>query len=168
MTGAAEDHQVVIFGLGTESFALPVAQVREILDHRPCFRMPHMPAWILGLTDIRGQSVPVVDLRRRLGMAPVEPTPTTRVLVTEFQPKAEGAGLQRLGLVVDRVLDVSLYDAGAVESPPAIGGRWRSECIAAILRHKGDFAALLDLASIFAEDDPAILDGTALASAIAA
>lgn len=167
MTGAAEDHQVVIFGLGTESFALPVAQVREILDHRPCFRMPHMPAWILGLTDIRGQSVPVVDLRRRLGMAPVETTPTTRVLVTEFQPK-EGAGLQRLGLVVDRVLDVSLYDAGAVESPPAIGGRWRSECVAAILRHKGDFAALLDLASIFAEDDPAMLDGTALASAIAA
>ncbi len=43
MTGAAEDHQVVIFGLGTESFALPVAQVREILDHRPVSECPICP-----------------------------------------------------------------------------------------------------------------------------
>ena len=104
--------QVVVFGLGAEEFALPVTTVREILDHRTAYRVPHAPDWFLGLTDVRGSSVPMVDLRVRLGLPPVEATLTTRVLVVDMAG-TDGQPLS-LGLMVDRVLDVSAFVADAV------------------------------------------------------
>ncbi|WP_394648532.1 chemotaxis protein CheW [uncultured Sphingomonas sp.] len=150
MIAAGQDLQVVVFGLAEEKFALPVHTVREILDHRSAFRMPDAPNWLLGLTDVRGQSVPMIDLRARLGMPVAEATLATRVLVVEV-PVAGTAPLA-LGLVVDRVLDVSSFGAAAVEPSPDLGGRWRSEHVEAILRRDDGFVALLDIARIFARD----------------
>jgi purine-binding chemotaxis protein CheW len=143
--------QVVVFGLGAEEFALPVTTVREILDHRTAYRVPHAPDWFLGLTDVRGSSVPMVDLRVRLGLPPVEATLTTRVLVVDMAG-TDGQPLS-LGLMVDRVLDVSTFGADAVEGAPDLGGRWRSDQIVAILRRGAGFVALLDPALLFAADD---------------
>lgn len=151
MTPPGGDIQVVVFGLGEEEFALPVTTVREILDHRNAYRVPHAPAWFLGLTDVRGTSVPMVDLRVRLGLSPIAATLTTRVLVIDL-PGADGAPLA-LGLVVDRVLDVATFGAGTVEGSPDLGGRWRSQQIAAILRRGAGFVALLDPARLFGADD---------------
>ncbi|MDQ1158206.1 purine-binding chemotaxis protein CheW [Sphingomonas sp. SORGH_AS 950] len=151
MSAAGGDIQVVVFGLGDEEFALPVTAVREILDHRPAYRVPAAPEWFLGLTDVRGLSVPMVDLRSRLGLPPVEPTLTTRILVVDMTG-AGGAPLA-LGLVVDRVLDVSTFAADSVEGSPDIGGRWRSQQIEAILRRGAGFVALLDPARLFGADD---------------
>lgn len=147
---AGGDIQVVVFGLGQEEFALPVTTVREILDHRTAYRVPHAPDWFLGLTDVRGTSVPMVDLRVRLGMAPVEATLTTRVLVIDM-PGTDGVPLA-LGLVVDRVLDVATFPAEAIEGSPELGGRWRSQQIEAILRRGADFVALLDPVRLFGAD----------------
>ncbi|PZQ60818.1 MAG: chemotaxis protein CheW [Sphingomonas taxi] len=150
MSAAGADLQVVVFGLGDEEFALPVAAVREILDHRPAFRVPDAPAWLLGLTDVRGTSVPMVDLRVRLGLAAADVTLATRILVVDL-PRAGGEPLA-LGLVVDRVLDVSAFPAGAVEPSPDVGTRWRSEHLRGILRRGGGFVVLLDLATLHADD----------------
>ncbi|WP_322964566.1 chemotaxis protein CheW [Sphingomonas fuzhouensis] len=147
---AGRDIQVVVFGLGEEEFALPVTTVREILDHRTAYRVPHAPDWFLGLTDVRGESVPMVDLRVRLGLSPVEPTLTTRILVIDM-PGAGGKPLA-LGLVVDRVLDVATFAADSVEGAPELGGRWRSDQIEAILRRGAGFVALLDPVRLFGAD----------------
>lgn len=147
MTHAGGDIQVVVFGLGEEEFALPVTTVREILDHRNAYRVPHAPDWFLGLTDVRGTSVPMVDLRVRLGLAPAEVTLTTRILVVDM-PGSDGAPIA-LGLVVDRVLDVSTFAADAIEGSPELGGRWRSQQIEAILRRGAGFVALLDPVRLF-------------------
>ena len=151
MTHAGGDIQVVVFGLGEEEFALPVTTVREILDHRNAYRVPHAPDWVLGLTDVRGASVPMVDLRVRLGLAPAEVTLTTRILVVDM-PGSDGAPIA-LGLVVDRVLDVSTFAADAIEGSPELGGRWRSQQIEAILRRGAGFVALLDPVRLFGADD---------------
>ncbi|MGX0586290.1 chemotaxis protein CheW [Sphingomonas sanguinis] len=151
MTHAGGDIQVVVFGLGEEEFALPVTTVREILDHRNAYRVPHAPDWFLGLTDVRGTSVPMVDLRVRLGLAPAEVTLTTRILVVDM-PGSDGAPIA-LGLVVDRVLDVSTFAADAIEGSPELGGRWRSQQIEAILRRGAGFVALLDPVRLFGADD---------------
>ncbi len=147
MTHAGGDIQVVVFGLGEEEFALPVTTVREILDHRNAYRVPHAPDWFLGLTDVRGTSVPMVDLRVRLGLAPAEVTLTTRILVVDM-PGSDGTPIA-LGLVVDRVLDVSTFAADAIEGSPELGGRWRSQQIEAILRRGAGFVALLDPVRLF-------------------
>ena len=161
MSGAA-DIQVVVFGLGDEEFALPVTTVREILDHRTAYRVPHAPDWLLGLTDVRGDSVPMVDLRVRLGMPPVEPTLTTRILVVDV-PGAQGQS-RALGMVVDRVLDVSTFAAESVEGAPDLGGRWRSEQIEAILRRGAGFVALLDPVRLFGAADLDVTRAAAIAA----
>ncbi|KTT75208.1 chemotaxis protein CheW [Sphingomonas sanguinis] len=162
MTHAGGDIQVVVFGLGEEEFALPVTTVREILDHRNAYRVPHAPDWFLGLTDVRGASVPMVDLRVRLGLAPAEVTLTTRILVVDM-PGSDGTPIA-LGLVVDRVLDVSTFAADAIEGSPELGGRWRSQQIEAILRRGAGFVALLDPVRLFGADEfNATLDLAAVA-----
>ena len=152
MSAARGDIQVVVFGLGEEEFALPVTAVREILDHRPAYRVPGAPAWFLGLTDVRGDSVPMIDLRVRMGLMSAETTLATRILVVDIPSTQDGTAALALGLVVDRVLDVSTFGPDAIEGSPDIGGRWRSDQIEAILRRGAGFVALLDPARLFAGD----------------
>ena len=151
--------QAVTFGLGDEVFAVSVTLVREILDYAPAFRVPNGPGWLLGLTDVRGQGVPTVDLRVRLGLTPAEPTLSTRVLIVDV-PLADRT--VSLGLVVDRVLAVTTFAAERLESAPDIGMRWRSDYIEGVVREPEGFVGGINVAEIFSRDD---IDATALAAA---
>lgn len=157
MTGNAP-LQVVTFGMGEEVFAVPVTMVREILDYRPAFRVPNGPTWMLGITDVRGQGVPMIDLRMRLGLSPVEPTLATRVLIVDV-PLADR--MLSLGLVVDRVIAVATFERDRLESAPDIGLRWRSDYIAGVVREPDGFVVVIDTAEIFSNDDPAIIAAAA-------
>jgi purine-binding chemotaxis protein CheW len=154
--------QVVTFGLGAEIFAVPVTFVREILDFRETFRIPNGPDHLLGLTDMRGEGVPTIDLRVHLALARVEPTPSTRILVVDVPL---GDRVLVLGLVVDRVLEVSSFAAEQIGAAPDIGMRWRSDYIAGVVRRADGFVVLIDLARIFTADEAADLGGTAAAAA---
>src|ERR1700684_4141723 len=104
--------QFVTLGIEREVFAVPVEAVVEILDMRPMFRLPDAPSYLAGLIDVRGRSVPVIDLRVKLGLPPAEATETTRIMVLEV-PVA-GKSLV-LGLVADRVFEVAPLDDGRIE-----------------------------------------------------
>lgn len=140
--------QAVVFGLDQEVFAVTVGLVREILDHREAFRMPQAPDWLTGLTDVRGTSVPMVDLRLRLGMAPAAPTAHTRILVVEA---LLGDTTLTLGLVVDRVIEVATFRHDEIGAAPDIGMQWRSDYIAGVVRRDDGFVVHLDLPAIFAD-----------------
>ncbi len=159
---AASEVQVVTFGLGAEVFAVPVAYVREILDYREPFRIPNGPDYLIGLTDLRGDGVTTIDFRLRLGLLPVAPGPNTRILVVDV-PLPDGA--LTLGLVVDRVLEVSSFDTAAIDGAPDIGVAWPSDYIAGVVKREQGFVVLVDLAHIFARD--AALAGPAAQSAAA-
>ncbi len=150
---ARADVQAVVFGLDRELFALPVALVREILDLRDAFRVPEGPGWLRGLVDVRGQVVPMVDLRLRLGLAAAEATLATRILVVDV---ALDDRTITLGLVVDRVLDVSAFAADTIEGAPEIGVRWPSGYIAGVVRRDGGFVLLLDAPVLFAAQADAL------------
>ncbi|WP_019832928.1 chemotaxis protein CheW [Sphingomonas sp. PR090111-T3T-6A] len=154
MSGEAEEIQVVTFGLGAETFAVPVAFVREILDYRETFRIPNGPDYLLGLTDVRGEGVPTIDFRLRLGLPRAEPTPATRILVVDV-PLTDRTLV--LGLVVDRVLDVSAFRADAIEAAPDIGVSWPSDYIGGVARRSEGFVVLIDAARIFSSADAAFL-----------
>ncbi|MFD1035071.1 chemotaxis protein CheW [Sphingomonas hankookensis] len=145
--------QVVTFGLGEEMFAVPVTMVREILDYRPAFRVPGGPAWMLGITDVRGQGVPMIDLRLRLGLAAVDATLATRVLIVDLTLADRTLSL---ALVVDRVIAVASFGHDRLESAPDIGMRWRSNYIAGVVREPDGFVVVIDVAEIFAGDDAAV------------
>ncbi len=152
MTGPAAI-QAVTFGLGDEVFAVPVTLVREILDFVDPFRIPNGPAYLLGLTDLRGQGVPTIDLRLRLGLSSAAPTPTTRILMVDL---ALADRTLTLGLVVDRVLDVSAFCGDRIEAAPDIGVRWRSDYIHGVVRREGGFVVVIDVVRIFSTDDAAL------------
>jgi len=150
----AQEIQAVTFGLGAETFAVPVALVREILDYRETFRIPNGPDYLLGLTDMRGEGVATVDFRLRLGMPHVDPTPSTRILVVDV-PVADRVLV--LGLVVDRVLEVSTFRTDQIGAAPDIGVRWPSEYIAGVVKRAEGFVVLVDVARIFSTEEAELL-----------
>ena len=142
MAGTSSESQFVTFSLDSEIFAVPVEVVREILDHEDAFKIPHGPDYLLGLRDVRGQGVPVIDLRLRLGMTKTEKTPHTRILV--------------LDLVADRVFEVTPFRREEIEGAPDIGVRWRSDYISGVVRRNGAFVVIVDLARLFSGAETAL------------
>lgn len=153
MAGTSSEAQFVTFSLGEEIFAVPVEVVREILDHEEPFKIPHGPEYLLGLRDVRGQGVPVIDLRLRLGMSRTEKTPHTRILVLDV-PVADR--VLALGLVADRVFEVVPFRKDQVETAPDIGVRWRSDYIAGVVRRETGFVVIIDLARLFSDSGSAL------------
>ncbi|MGA0604355.1 chemotaxis protein CheW [Caulobacter sp. KR2-114] len=150
--------QLVTLALGAETFAIPVAYVREILDYTAPFAIPEGPAYLLGLTDVRGRATPTLDLRLKLGLAAVEPTLATRVLVLDVP--VDGRILS-LGLVADRVLEVISVADEAVEPAPEIGVRWRSDYIHGVVRRDDGFIIIFDLQHLLTSQDVAALPAAA-------
>ena len=151
-TSTSSESQFVTFSLGAEIFAVPVEVVREILDHEEAFKIPHGPDYLLGLRDVRGQGVPVVDLRLRLGMMKTEKTPHTRILVLDVQI---GEKMLTLGLVADRVYEVTPFRRDEIEGAPDIGVSWRSDYIAGVVRRNGSFVVIVDLTRLFSDSGAA-------------
>jgi purine-binding chemotaxis protein CheW len=148
MTSTSSESQFVTFSLGEEVFAVPVEVVREILDHEDPFKIPHGPEYLLGLRDVRGQGVPVIDLRLRLGMARTVKTPHTRILVLDI-PVSDR--VLALGLVADKVFEVTPFRRDQIEMAPDIGISWSSDYIAGVVRREGDFVVIIDLARLFSD-----------------
>jgi purine-binding chemotaxis protein CheW len=158
---ALEAAQFVTLGVGKEVFGLPVSLVREILDPCNISQLPQTPAYVLGMIDVRGEAVPVLDLRLKLGLAASDTVATTRIVVLELN-----ADEQRLvvGLRVDCVFEVTELDEATLEPPPHFGGKWRSESIAGIGRRGKAFVVVLDFgrllkeeAEFFGEQDRAVV-----------
>lgn len=154
MAGPSSESQFVTFSLDNEVFAVPVSVVREILDHEDAFKIPHGPEYLLGLRDVRGQGVPVIDLRLRLGMTRTKKTPHTRALVLDVPI---GEKTLTLGLVADRVFEVIPFRDDEIEGAPDIGVRWPSDYIAGVVRRNGGFVVIVDLARLFSGAEVAMM-----------
>ena len=154
MSMSSSEGQFVTLGLGAEVFAVPVEYVREILDYQPPFAIPEGPAYLLGLTDVRGRATPTLDLRVKLGLPPMAPTLSTRILVLDVP--VEGR-LLSLGLVADRVIEVAAFSDEQVEPAPDIGVPWRSEYIRGVVRQDHGFVVLFDLARLLTSQEAAAL-----------
>jgi len=157
--------QFVTLGIGHEVFGVPVESVLEILDMRPVFRVPEAPAYMLGLIDLRGRSIPVLDLRTKLGLPKVPATATTRILVIELTVNARTLVL---GLVADRVIEVMALCAKDIEPAPDIGVRWRSDYIRGVGHRDARFVIIFELPRLFSgEEAIAIADTSAVVQEVA-
>ena len=152
---AASSHHYVTFGVADELLAAPVEAVREVLAVPAMTHVPNAPEFLVGIIDVRGNSVPVIDMRRKLGLIPAEPTESSRVLVLEVELAGRTA---IIGALADRVLEGITLDEKALQPPPEIGIRWRSQAIAGIGRRNDQFVILLNLAAVFTTDE-AMLSG---------
>lgn len=148
----AERAQYVTLGVADDLFAAPVEKVQEILDMRPMARLPQTPETLLGMIDVRGQGIPVVDLRLTLGLPVAPDTENTRIIVLALAGQDAD---QRLGLRADRVFEVTILDDDALDPPPTVSGNWSGHCIAGIGRRNGRFVTVLDLERLLGSFDAA-------------
>jgi purine-binding chemotaxis protein CheW len=139
--------QFVTLALGQEVFAIPVTFVQEILDYRAPFKVPEGPPYLLGLIDVRGRGIPLVDLRQKLGLPGVPPDLATRILVLDVPMDDR---ILALALVADRVIEVVGFRPEEVEAAPDIGTPWRSVYIKGVVRRSQGFVILFDLTTLLA------------------
>jgi purine-binding chemotaxis protein CheW len=151
-----EGAQYVTLALGDEVFAVDVVHVREILEMRTISGVPNAPPFMAGMIDVRGQGVPVINLRVKLGLPAVEATEQTRILVLEIETAGQGL---TLGLVADRVIEVTPLTERALEPPPEVGTRWRSDYIQAVGRSNGAFVIVFNLSKLFSSEEAARVMG---------
>jgi purine-binding chemotaxis protein CheW len=98
--------------------------------------------------------VPVIDLRGKLGLPSVPMTENTRIVVLDVPL---GGTFRTMGIIADRVIEVTALAEQDLEAPPEIGVRWRSDYIRAIGRSKGAFVIIFDLSRLFSSEETALL-----------
>jgi purine-binding chemotaxis protein CheW len=142
--GAVENSvplQVLTFSLGEEVYGVDILRLKEIRGWSPVTRIPQSAPYVLGVLNLRGVVVPVIDLRMRFGLQPTEFTAVTVVIVLSLRT----AGGQRdCGIVVDKVLDVVDIAAGSVRPVPEAGNTAASEFIEGLATQDQQMLILLD------------------------
>ena len=138
------------FDLDGQTLGVAVKRVREILDLQPLTRLPNAPHDVRGGVDVRGASVPIIDLTSRLGMGYGEDGPETRIVVFELDG---GNGASRpVGILADRVRDVRRIDADSIEAAPEMGaGRLEPGLIRGLSRQEGTLVVLIDLEQVLSD-----------------
>lgn len=142
--------QYLSFSLDSELFAIGVAGIREIIDYTDTTRIPRMPDYMRGVTNLRGSVVPVIDLRMKFGLGRVERTIDTCIVVLEIPVEDETT---TIGALVDSVREVFELDAAAIEPPPRIGGKLDTGFMLGMGRVGEQFVILLDPARVFASEE---------------
>ncbi len=107
--------QLCTFRIGGEDYAVDIMRVREIIQPQPITPVPRAPAFVEGVVRLRGEVIPVVDVRKRFGLPPAPATRKTKFLVVHV------AG-RRLGLVVDEVCEVLRLARADIRPAPALVG----------------------------------------------
>jgi len=139
--------EILTLSLSGEAFAVEAGIVSEILDMVPLTLVPNAPAYAPALINVRGRVVPLVDFRVRLGMESRGTSIDTRIVVVEVLIEGEPT---IIGILADKVYEVTEIDLETIDQTPRVGMRWRSEFIRGIGRRGGDFLIILDIERIIA------------------
>jgi purine-binding chemotaxis protein CheW len=160
--------QFLSFSVPGTDYAVPILQVREIIQCDAITPVPQVPRWIRGVINLRGSVVPVMDLAAKLGLPPSELGRRSCILVVEARLAGERAVA---GVMADAVSEVIEPGPAGVLQPPAFGTRVRVDFLLGMAELGGRFALLLDLDRVLAADAAelaaAVADPVAAGSAAA-
>lgn len=148
---ACDDYLTV--SLDDDVFALRIAAVHEVLDPPAMTIVPNAPDFAPGLINVRGNVVPLIDLRIRFGMGAEDDTEHSRVIVSRVQVNGEGF---YVGIKADAVHEVIQVRNETIESLPENGTRWPQQFLGGVVRHNGRFVILLDIDRILQTADTAL------------
>lgn len=136
----------VTFYLEAEKYGVNVLLVREVLKQTEIAPVPGAPSYVLGIINLRGNVVTVVDTRKRLGLPVKEADETTRVVVIEMQE-------QVLGIMVDSVAQVANLRESEIEYAPNVGNDESSKYIHGVSNQDDELLILLDMERMFSYED---------------
>jgi purine-binding chemotaxis protein CheW len=142
--------QFLTLKLGEEVYAIDVAKVREILDVPPITQVPRSPDFMRGVINLRGSVVPVVDMRLKFGLPPIERKANTCIVVVEIMLDNE---VTIIGALADSVQEVIDLDSSQIVPPPKIGSRLKVEFLKGMGKIGEKFLMILDIDKVFSAEE---------------
>lgn len=125
-----EEIKVIVFALGEEEYGIEVDKVKTVERLMPITRVPKTPPFVKGVVNLRGVVVPVIDLRGRFGLAEVETTDATRIIIVN-------SGELEVGFIVDQASDVTDINSDNIELPPEVVGGIQAKYLRGIAKTDG-------------------------------
>ncbi|WP_421937630.1 chemotaxis protein CheW [Phenylobacterium sp.] len=138
--------ELVLVQVGLQQFAIDVMLVREIRGWADSTRLPHAPAYVHGMINLRGAVLPVVDLGARLGLPRTQPDRSSVVVVAQIQNSV-------VGLLVDAVCDILLLKEEMIQAAPDVGSREARDFVQGVITTADGIVSILSLDHVLPQAD---------------
>lgn len=147
-TKKADDEELrwVTFRLENEKYGINVMQVQEVLRVSEIAPVPGAPSYVMGIINLRGNVVTVIDTRSRFGLASTEMDDSTRIVIIE-------ADEQVVGILVDSVAEVVDLKASEIETAPNVGTEESAKFIQGVASHDSELLILVDLNKLLSDEE---------------
>jgi len=155
LKGDARAGKYLTFLIGKEEFGVAVLKVREIMGIQDITAVPQTPAYLKGVINLRGKVIPVVDLRLKFGLASIDYTQRTCIIVVQLQGSS---GSLLMGIVVDEVSEVLTLASADIEDTPDFGANVETKYILGMAKVKDKVKILLDINEVLTAREIACLE----------
>ncbi len=145
-TSGEEVKHLISFAVGAEEYGLELLRVKEVIRMRQVVRLPNAPAFMKGIINLRGDVIPIIDLRGRFGLESCEQTASTRIIVVEVRE-------QLVGMVVDSSNEVVRVPASLIRPPALILRSGAPEFITGVAQLGDRLLILIDVDAVFSTDE---------------
>jgi purine-binding chemotaxis protein CheW len=136
--------------LGEEKFAISVDSVQEVVELEQVTKVPNAPAYMLGIINLRGRVLPLLDTRLKLGLSKAEVTRKSRIMVIELETDDKNI---QVGALVDIAKEVIQLSPADIQNPPDMENYHADAPITGIVNNHGDITMVMDIARIFSTAD---------------
>ncbi len=138
--------ELIAFRIGDQEFCVNIMSVREIRGWTPATALPHSPGYMMGVINLRGAVLPILDLSARLGMKPAEPTARHVIIVAQVRTKV-------VGLLVDAVSDILTVTDENIQPTPEVSSDLERQFARGILAIEKRMICLIELEALFSETE---------------
>ena len=138
--------QWVTFCLDNETYGINVMQVQEVLRYSDIAPVPGAPNYVIGIVNLRGNVVTVLDTRLRFGLSACEVTDNSRIVIIEAEK-------QVVGILVDSVAEVVYLKSSEIESAPNVGNSESAKYIQGVCHREGELLILVNLDNLLSDDE---------------
>ncbi len=138
--------ELIAFRIGDQEFCVNIMSVREIRGWTPATALPHSPSYMMGVINLRGAVLPILDLSARLGMKPADPTARHVIIVAQAKTKV-------VGLLVDAVSDILTVTDENIQPTPEVSSELERQFARGILAIDKRMICLIELEALFHESE---------------
>lgn len=142
----SDEKQLVIFKLGNEEYGVDIMQVKEIIRTTTITKIPQVPSFVEGIISLRGEILPIIDMRKKFGLPEAERTRQTRILVINLDNVT-------IGGIVDEVTEVLRLPKDAITPPPPVIRGINTEYLQGVGQIDGRIIILLDMSKILTSNE---------------
>lgn len=146
-----QQSQYVSFVLHREEYGVPILNVQEIIRYETLTRVPRSPDYVDGVLNLRGQVIPVVNLRKKFELPEKEIDKSTRIIVVEVKDRV-------IGMVVDEVSEVLPVDSADIAPPPPMGTHLKIDFISGMAKINNQLVILLDIHKVLTTEERMVVE----------